>query len=109
MVVSTMKSWREMTEHERDELIAEKVLGWVKKNNYWYDVSSKEERNLLPPFSTDDVSALLVLKHFDSYQVTKMFPNKYRTIIQSNKNFYIASTFAESICRASLKVYNIET
>jgi hypothetical protein len=106
-----MKSWQQMNENERNELVAEKVLGWIKKENYWYnpsqEVAEKGPIKILP-FSTDELYALTVLQQFDSYQITKMFPTKYRTIIQANKNSAIAPTLPESICKAALKVFNIE-
>jgi hypothetical protein len=106
-----MKSWKLMSETERNEIIAEKVLGWVKKETHWYKYSQNgdEEGPLkILPFSTDDTCALTILKQFDTYQITKMFPRKYRTIIQSNKNSVIAPTLPESVCRAALKVFDIE-
>ncbi|OMF16158.1 hypothetical protein BK133_30585 [Paenibacillus sp. FSL H8-0548] len=107
-----MKLWDQMTENERNEIIAEKILGWVKKDNQWYKPSVSEDDQgpmTMLSFSTDDTCALMLLKQFDTYQVTKMFPTRYRTIINANKNFSIAPTFAESICRAALKVFDIES
>jgi len=109
--VIIMKSWKQMNEIERNELVAEKVLGWIKKDNHWYNPSQEvAEKGIMKilPFSTDEVCALTVLQRFDTFQVTKMFPSKYRTIIQANKNSAIAPTLPESICKAALKVFNIE-
>lgn len=105
-----MKSWEQMSETERNEIVAEKVLGWVKREGEWYKNSQTDDEGPLKllPFSTDDTCALIILRQFDTYQITKLFPGKYRTIIQSNKHSVIAPTFPESICRAALKVFNVE-
>ena len=100
-----------MDEIERNEIIAEKVLGWVKENNQWFKPSQNglnEGPMKMLSFSSNDLCALTLLQQFNTYQITKMFPTKYRTIINANKNSAIAPTLSESICLAALKLSEVE-
>jgi hypothetical protein len=105
------KLWKDMDEIERNEIIAEKVLGWVKENNQWFKPSQNglnEGPMKMLSFSSNDLCALTLLQQFNTYQITKMFPTKYRTIINANKNSAIAPTLSESICLAALKLSEVE-
>lgn len=106
-----MKKWVEMNTDERDQLIAEKVMGWYKREISWYKVNNigvEEGPFELPSFSSDDSLAFLILRQFNSYQVTKMFPTKYRTIIDANNNRVFSENLLESICLAALKARGID-
>lgn len=106
-----MKKWFEMDEDERDQLVAEKVMGWNKQEIGWYKINSvgvEEGPFELPRFSSDDSLAFIILGQFNSYQITKMFPTKYRTIIDANNNRSLSENLMESICLAALKARGIE-
>lgn len=106
-----MKRWIELSETERNELIAEKVMGWYKYENNWYrnnQLGMKEGPLELPSFSSDQTLVYSILEQFDTYQITKMFPLKYRTIIRTNANRSFADTLNESVCLAALKARGID-
>lgn len=97
--------WDEISNIEKNELIAIKVLEWTKKENGWYAINQQQKEEgpfPLPHFATDPSSLLIILEKFESYQITKMFPPKYRTIIQANKNVAYSESINDSICRAAL-------
>lgn len=100
-----MINWDQLTDIQKNELIAEKVLNWTKKEDGWYRLNEKKQEEgplTLPHFTTDPRTIWLVLENFDSYQITKMFPLKYRTIIQSNQNAAYSLQLNESVCKAAL-------
>ncbi|MDQ0888910.1 hypothetical protein QFZ81_003998 [Paenibacillus sp. V4I9] len=104
-----MVIWSLLTESERNELIAEKIFKWVKKGSLWYEDSNilGSATENLPNYLNDDKAALEKLKKYNSYQLTKMFPLKYRTIIESNENRAYSDNMNESIYKAILVVSGI--
>lgn len=50
-----------------------------------------------------DRDSLCILEQFNTFQLTKTSPCKYRTIVEANKNVAIADTMIESVCLAALK------
>jgi hypothetical protein len=100
-----MFKWWELTEQQRNELIATHVLKWELKNNQWFKRNTDGELEgpqLLLPFTTDEDSAWQILKTFDNWQVTKMFPLTYRVIISTSKNRGLSKSLPEAICLAAL-------
>jgi hypothetical protein len=97
--------WTEMSSMQKNELIAKKVLGWKKIEKEWYRINDQKQEEgplTLPLFTTDPSTIWLILDNFDSYQITKMFPEKYRTIIQANKNVGYSLQLNDSVCKAAL-------
>ncbi|MCU7738869.1 hypothetical protein [Priestia megaterium] len=107
-----MVKWDELTNSQKNELIAEKVFGWIKKEEgNWYQIDNEKTEKLLltlPLFSTDPATIWLILDQFDSYQITKMFPENYRTIIQANKNVGYSLELNDSVCKAALMAVGIK-
>lgn len=78
--------------------------------NNWYDLNDKEQKHLIEQqilgyeiISLSEDYAIKILTCFSTYQVTKLFPINYRTIIESNKNVAFAKTLIDSVCIAALK------
>jgi len=76
--------WYLLDEIERQHLIEHEILG------YQIDALS-------------DFYVFQILKKFNTYQITKLYPLKYRTIVETNKNAAIADTLIDSVCLAALK------
>lgn len=76
--------WDDLDEAEKRDLIEQEVLG--------YKVDS-----------LDDSCIYKILDSFNTYQVTKLFPLKYKTIIEANKYVATADTLIDSVCMAALK------
>lgn len=102
---STVKWW-DLESHERDELVAGHVLKWKKIDNHWFapnsDGSLDGPKTLLS-FTTDEDIAWELLKKFDNWQVTKMFPLTYRVFISTTKNNGLSKSLPEAICLAALR------
>jgi hypothetical protein len=111
-----------MSDKELDEMIAEKVMKWIKKelpNNdaglpytalYWVDNNGEKMRpvNFFTP-SFDIEQAIKVAETFDSWQLTKMQPQgKYRAIVKANGNVAFSDKPAIAICLACLKAVGVE-
>lgn len=72
-----MIKWWDLTDQQRDELVALHVLKWEKINEQWFEQNEKgrfEVPVILFPFTTDEELAWKLLRSFDNWQVTKMFP-----------------------------------
>lgn len=105
-----MINWNELSNLQKNELIAENILGWRKRNNTWYKFDQQQHEEIptvLPQFATDPTFIWIILDRFDSYQITKMFPPKYRTIVQANKHVSFSADLNESVCKAALKAVGI--
>lgn len=105
-----MGKWWKLTIQQRDELVAKHVLKWEKINEEWFVQNSDgvlEGPKTLSPFTTDEECAWQLLKTFDNWQVTKMFPLTYRVFISSNKNRGLSKSLAEAICLAALKFHGV--
>lgn len=76
--------WDDLNKAEKCDLIERQILG--------YKVDT-----------LDDFCAYKLLDSFNTYQVTKLFPLKYRTIIEANKYAATAETLIDSVCMAALK------
>lgn len=102
--------WQALNLREKNELIASSVLGWFKEDKQWFKHNSYGQREgplAEPQFTSSLVHAMELLENFDTYQVTKMFPTKYRTIIGSNQNVVYSKEIIDSICIAALKARGI--
>ncbi len=101
-----MIKWWNLTDQQRDELVALHVLKWEKINEQWFEQNENGKFEVpvtLFPFTTDEELAWKLLRSFDNWQVTKMFPLTYRVIISANKYSCLSKSLPEAICKAALK------
>lgn len=118
------KTWGEMSERERDALVAERVMGWV---DFWPDGTTdmayppneqvmgiEAERAPIPHYSTDIAAAWQVAEKLDHdyydvhIQNTPGLGDEWCVKLTGLEHSVCANTLPEAICLAALKAHGIE-
>jgi hypothetical protein len=110
--------WNELTQRERDTLVAEKVMGWVVTGEFGYP--NRNDGNIgsltqkIPHYTTSIADAWQVVEKMHQTHMVAIFADKEYTVHMIPKvtircfNEAITSTAPEAICIAALRAVGCE-